>query len=52
MEKLRIKISKLKSIEIMDGVNINIGDYVHFNEKYAGEKGPLDMDYWVLRPNL
>jgi len=34
------------------GVNINIGDYVRFSEKYAGEKGPLDMDYWVLRSNL
>ena len=34
------------------GVNINIGDYVHFSEKYASEKGPLDMDYWVLRSNL
>jgi len=34
------------------GVNINIGDYVHFAEKYAGEKGELDMDYYVLRENL
>ncbi|EDP96653.1 M1 family metallopeptidase [Kordia algicida OT-1] len=34
------------------GVNINIGDYVHFGEKYAGEKGELDMDYYVLRENL
>lgn len=34
------------------GVNINIGDYVHFGEKYDGEKGPLDMDYYVLRNNL
>lgn len=34
------------------GVNINIGDYVHFGEKYAGEKGILDMDYYVLRYNL
>lgn len=34
------------------GVNINIGDYVHFKESYAGEKGPLDMDYYVLRDNL
>lgn len=34
------------------GVNINIGDYVHFSEKYKGEKGILDMDYWVIRPNL
>lgn len=34
------------------GVNINIGDYVHFGEKYAGENGELDMDYYVLRDNL
>ncbi|MDB2493115.1 M1 family metallopeptidase [Flavobacteriaceae bacterium] len=34
------------------GVNINIGDYVHFSEVYEGEKGPLDMDYYVLRDNL
>lgn len=34
------------------GININIGDYVHFGEKYQGEKGQLDMDYWVLRDNL
>ncbi|GGG47862.1 peptidase M1 [Croceivirga lutea] len=34
------------------GVNINIGDYVHFGEDYDGEKGKLDLDYWVLRDNL
>ena len=34
------------------GVNINIGDYVHFSEKYKGEKGELDCDYWVLSYNL
>ena len=34
------------------GVNVNIGDYVHFSETYAGEKGPLTMDYYVLRDNL
>lgn len=34
------------------GININIGDYVHFGEKYKGEKGTLDMDYYVLRDNL
>ncbi|MDN5211398.1 M1 family metallopeptidase [Fulvivirgaceae bacterium BMA12] len=33
-------------------VNINIGDYVHFGEKYAGEKGELDLDYYVIRDNL
>lgn len=34
------------------GVNLNIGDYVHFSEKYKGEKGILDCDYYVLRYNL
>ncbi len=34
------------------GVNINIGDYTHFSEKIDGEKGKLDMDYWVLKDNL
>ncbi len=34
------------------GVNVNIGDYVHFGEKYDGEKGALDMDYYVLRDDL
>ncbi len=34
------------------GVNINIGDYVSFSEKYEGEKGMLDVDYYVLRDNL
>jgi len=34
------------------GVNINIGDYVHFSEKFNGEKGVLDCDYWVLRDNF
>ncbi|NNE33292.1 MAG: M1 family metallopeptidase [Winogradskyella sp.] len=34
------------------GVNINIGDYTNFSETYQGEKGELDMDYWVLSSNL
>lgn len=34
------------------GVNINIGDYVNFSEKFNGENGILDCDYWVLRENL
>ncbi|CAN5802839.1 M1 family metallopeptidase [soil metagenome] len=29
-----------------------IGKYVHFSEVYKGEKGNLDMDYWVLDYNL
>jgi aminopeptidase N len=34
------------------GVNINIGDYVHFTEKYKGKKGVLDCDYYVVSYNL
>jgi aminopeptidase N len=34
------------------GVNVNIGDYVHFSEKFNGEGGELDMDYYVLKHNL
>jgi len=34
------------------GVNINIGDYVPFSEVFAGEKGDLDCDFYVLRNNL
>jgi aminopeptidase N len=29
-----------------------IGKYVHFAEQWKGEKGLLDMDYWVLDYNL
>ncbi|MGY0407811.1 MAG: M1 family metallopeptidase [Polaribacter sp.] len=34
------------------GVNLNIGDYVHFSDKYSGEGGVLDMDYYVLSGHL
>ena len=34
------------------GVNINIGDYVHFSEQYKGEKGMLDLNYYVLQYNF
>jgi len=34
------------------GVNINIGDYVNFSEVYKGEKGDLDLNYYVLKGNL
>ncbi len=33
-------------------INLNIADYVHFGEKYKGEKGMLDCDYYVLSYNL
>lgn len=34
------------------GVNVNIGNYVHFGEVYEGENGPLKLDYYVLPENL
>ncbi|HMT29313.1 MAG TPA: M1 family metallopeptidase [Bacteroidia bacterium] len=34
------------------GVNVNIGDYVNFSEKYDGEKGKLDCEYYVLKENF
>jgi len=34
------------------GVNINIGDYANFSEVYKGEKGDLDLNYYVLKDNL
>lgn len=30
------------------GINVNIGNYVNFSEKYAGLGGDLDVNYWVL----
>ncbi|MDR2238031.1 MAG: T9SS type A sorting domain-containing protein [Chryseobacterium sp.] len=30
----------------------NIGKYVNFKDTYEGEKGNLDLDYWVLDYNL
>ena len=34
------------------GVNVNIGDYVNFSEIYKGEKGKLNMNYYVLKHHL
>jgi aminopeptidase N len=33
-------------------VAIYAGDYVHFSSIYHGEKGPLDLSYWVLKQHL
>ncbi|MDB5233097.1 MAG: peptidase, partial [Hymenobacter sp.] len=33
-------------------VALNVGDYQHFSDSYAGEKGPLTLDYWVLPENV
>jgi aminopeptidase N len=32
-------------------IALNIGDYVHFSEIYAGEKGNLDVGYYILKEN-
>src|SRR5690606_40456036 len=34
------------------GVNLNVGDYVHFEDIYNGEKGELQLDFYVLKSNL
>lgn len=34
------------------GVNVNIGNYTHFSDVFAGEKGDLSLDYYVLPENL
>ena len=34
------------------GVNVNIGDYANFSEVFKGEKGDLDLNYYVLKDNL
>lgn len=34
------------------GVNVNIADYVHFADTLHGEKGILDMNYYVLPYHL
>jgi aminopeptidase N len=34
------------------GVNMNIGDYVQFNETYKGINGDLDCSYYVLKDHL
>lgn len=33
-------------------VEANIGNYVHFDDTFTGEKGKLSLDYWVLPQNL
>jgi len=33
-------------------IAINIGDYVHFQDSFNGEKGKLDIEYYVLRENI
>ncbi|MBB4805704.1 aminopeptidase N [Chryseobacterium defluvii] len=54
------KTDKDKNIftwEVKNSINAysiipNIGKYVNFKDTYKGEKGTLDLDYWVLDYNL
>ena len=60
--RLRSKISNLDGTATYDWAVVNpinnyciipsIGKYVHFGEIFKGEKGNLNMDYWVLDYNL
>ncbi len=34
------------------GVNANIAEYTQYSETFSGEKGSLDLDYYVLPENL
>ncbi|RXG16119.1 peptidase M1-like protein [Leeuwenhoekiella aestuarii] len=34
------------------GVSADIADYAHFSETYEGEKGSLDLNFYVLKKNL
>lgn len=34
------------------GVNLNIARYEHWSDTYAGEKGPLSLNYYVLPEHL
>ncbi len=34
------------------GVNLNIARYEHWSDAYAGEKGPLSLNYYVLPEHL
>jgi len=51
-DKTRTFVWEVKNPINNYGVNINIGDYVSFDEKYRGLKGELDCTYYVLRDNL
>ena len=33
-------------------VTLNIADYVHFDDSFAGENGILTLDYYVLKENI
>jgi len=33
-------------------IEATIGKYTHFGDTYAGEKGKLTLDYWVLTYNV
>ena len=53
----KIMDKKIWTWEVKNPINAysiapTIGNFVNFKEKYLGEKGMLDLDYWVLKGNL
>ena len=51
------KDKKIYTWEVKNPINAysivpNVGKYINFKETYEGEKGLLDLDYWVLDYNL
>ncbi len=49
-----LKAYKWSVVSPINNYNIipYIGKYVHFDDSYAGEKGKLNLDFWVLDYNL
>ena len=57
ISKTTEKDKNIYTWEVKNPINLysivpNVGKYVNFKETYAGEKGLLDLDYWVLNYNL
>ncbi len=57
INKKTVKDKTVYTWEVKNPINAysiipNIGKYVNFKDTYKGEKGTLDLDYWVLDYNL
>ncbi|WP_299176256.1 M1 family metallopeptidase [uncultured Chryseobacterium sp.] len=57
IDKKTVKDKTVYTWEVKNPINAysiipNIGKYVNFKDTYKGEKGTLDLDYWVLDYNL
>lgn len=57
ISKKSLKNKDVYTWRVVNPINLysivpNVGKYVNFKEEYEGEKGKLDLDYWVLHYNL